>query len=302
MHYPRHPVDADAPLQAEGAEPPPEAAEPAAPPATPAPEGEGAGSESPEPETHDQGDQEPAGEPAAPPDAPATVPAAGGGLGPPLASSSASTGLAVAQAAEAAGPPTVAPVTDPGGTPVSRPGRTRNRRWLRVVIEWAVIILVVFGAAVLVRAFVFQTYYIPSGSMEPTLQIGDRILVDKLSYHLHAVHRGDIVVFRRPPTETADLVPDLVKRVIGLPGETISGQGGNVYINGKLLPEPWLPQIDKDTTSNFGPIKIPQGDYFVMGDNRTVSYDSRAWGPLPRSYIVGRVVMRIWPVSRINFF
>ena len=301
MHYPRHPVDADAPLQAEGAEPPPEAAEPAAPPATPAPEGEGAGSESPEPETHDQGDQEPAGEPRhLPTPRPRSRRRA-------AVWAAARVVLGIDGAGRRAGrrgrrTPHGRPGHRPGRHSGRRPGRTRNRRWLRVVIEWAVIILVVFGAAVLVRAFVFQTYYIPSGSMEPTLQIGDRILVDKLSYHLHAVHRGDIVVFRRPPTETADLVPDLVKRVIGLPGETISGQGGNVYINGKPLPEPWLPQIDKDTTSNFGPIKIPQGDYFVMGDNRTVSYDSRAWGPLPRSYIVGRVVMRIWPVSRINFF
>ena len=138
--------------------------------------------------------------------------------------------------------------------------------------------------------------------MEPTLQIGDRILVDKLGYHLHSVHRGDIVVFSRPPKETADLVSDLVKRVIGLPGETVSAKGGAVYIDGHRLNEPWLPPVDRGTTQAFPPMTVPKGDYFVMGDNRAVSYDSRSWGPLPSSYIVGRVVMRIWPITRITFF
>ncbi len=190
--------------------------------------------------------------------------------------------------------------TDPRGTPVTR--RPRNRRALRLAVEWLLVVVVALAAAALVRVYVVQTYYIPSASMEPTLQVGDRIVVDKLSYHFQSVHRGDIIVFRRPPAETADLVPDLVKRVIGLPGETISGRDGNVYINDRRLPEPWLPTIDQGSTDTFGPVKIPQGDYFVMGDNRKVSYDSRDWGPLPRSYIVGKVVMRIWPLSRLAFF
>lgn len=181
-----------------------------------------------------------------------------------------------------------------------RSARRRHRR-RRAVIEWILVLLVALGVAVAMRTFVVQTFYIPSGSMEPTLMIGDRILVDKLSYHLHAVHRGDIIVFARPPNETLEPgVNDLVKRVIGLPGETISGHGGQVYINGKLLPEPWLPK--GVVTGNFGPVKIPQGYYFVMGDNRPFSEDSRYFGPISGKLIVGRVVMRIWPLSRIHIF
>ncbi len=162
-------------------------------------------------------------------------------------------------------------------------------------------LLVALAVAVGMRTFVVQTFYIPSGSMEPTLNIGDRILVDKLSYHLHAVHRGDIIVFARPPGETLEPgVNDLVKRVIGLPGETISGRNGQVYINGKPLAEPWLPK--GVVTGNFSPVKIPKGYYFVMGDNRGFSSDSRVFGPISGSLIVGRVVMRIWPLSHITIF
>jgi signal peptidase I len=156
--------------------------------------------------------------------------------------------------------------------------------------------------AVVVRTFVFQTFYIPSGSMEPTLDIGDRILVDKLSYDFHPVHTGDIVVFKRPPH--ADVGPpsikDLVKRVIGLPGQTIWSHGGQVYIDGKILPEPWLPP--GTVTRGIRPQKIPPDHYFVMGDNRGDSLDSRYFGPIPGSLIVGRVVARIWPLSRFKIW
>lgn len=177
----------------------------------------------------------------------------------------------------------------------------RRKRRRRAIIEWIVVLIVALGVAVGMRTFVVQTFFIPSGSMEPTLNIGDRILVDKLSYHLHAVHRGDIIVFARPPGETLEPgVNDLVKRVIGLPGETISGQNGQVYINGKPLAEPWLPK--GVVTGNFAPVKIPKNYYFVMGDNRDFSSDSRVFGPISGSLIVGRVVMRIWPLSHITFF
>jgi signal peptidase I len=177
-------------------------------------------------------------------------------------------------------------------------GRRRGR-WL---VEWAVVLVVALGVAIGVRAFVVQTFYIPSASMEPTLMIGDRIIVDKLSYRLHDVHRGDVVVFGRPPGEQAALdIKDLVKRVIGLPGETISSSGNTVYIDGRPLKEPWL----APNTVLGQPITtyhIPKGDYFVMGDNRSNSQDSRFFGPIPRSLIVGRVVMRIWPLSHISLF
>ena len=172
---------------------------------------------------------------------------------------------------------------------------------MRWAIEWTIVLLVAVGVAIGVRVFLIQTFFIPSASMEPTLMIGDHIVVDKLSYHLHAVHRGDIVVFAKPPQETdAPDVKDLVKRVIGLPGDRISSQGGRVYIDGKPLNEPWLPP--GTITTGIQPQTIPPDEYFVMGDNRSNSQDSRFFGPIPRSLIVGRVVMRIWPLSALHIF
>jgi signal peptidase I len=171
---------------------------------------------------------------------------------------------------------------DPVGTLDESRGKGSGYRW---VIEWAVILMAV-----------------------PTLDVGDRIMVNKLSYDLHSVHRGDIIVFKRPPLEEQDF-PDLVKRVVGLPGETISTRNGHVYINNKLLAEPWLPAgpqsytgaLPDDQHPQFnmpGPVHIPAGEYFVMGDNRTDSEDSRFFGPIPESLIVGRAVAVVWPLSR----
>jgi signal peptidase I len=198
---------------------------------------------------------------------------------------------------------------DPGGGDPAA-GEPPKGRGYRTAIEWIVILAAVLLCTVVLRTFVVQSFYIPSGSMLPTLQVGDRIIVDKLSYHLHDVHRGDIVVFARPPLED-QAYADLVKRVIGLPGETISSRDGQVYINGKLLSEPWLPKGPQDFTGALpgdaheqfnlpGPVKIPAGDYFVMGDNRTDSEDSRFFGPIPGSLIVGRAVAVVWPLSHIK--
>ena len=137
--------------------------------------------------------------------------------------------------------------------------------------------------------------------MEPTILIGDRVLVNQLAYSHRSVHRGDIVVFRRPADENCGGAPvtDLIKRVIGLPGETISlSSSSYVVIDGKLLNETWLPDSAQGITfpgpagpaySLDKPYVIPRGDYFVMGDNRTDSCDSRYWGPIPKSLIVGKV-------------
>jgi signal peptidase I len=187
---------------------------------------------------------------------------------------------------------------------------TSSSRW---IVELVGVVIVAILVAVLLRTFVVATYSIPSGSMEPTLQIGDRIVVNKLSYDLHGVDRTNIVVFSTPPNEdcAGPPVADLVKRVIGLPGEIISLQDGNVYINGRLLPEPFLPpDIRNDTYPGPGSnpytlhraYRIPAGDVYVMGDNRPNSCDSRYWGPIPESTIVGKVDLRIWPLSRIGFF
>jgi signal peptidase I len=186
-----------------------------------------------------------------------------------------------------------------GAAPLSGGGRFFGQnQW---VAEWLAVLLVAVGAAFGVRIWVAQTYLIPSASMEPTLMIGDRILVDKLSYHLHGVGRGDIIVFAKPAKETSDpAIKDLVKRVIGLPGEVISSRGGQVDIDGKALREPWLPP--GTVTTGIVRQKIPPNEYFVMGDNRSDSQDSRFFGPIPRSLIVGRAVLRIWPLSRFHLF
>ena len=181
---------------------------------------------------------------------------------------------------------------------------TRNtRRW---AIEWVVIILIALAVAFGVRTFVAQTFFVPSTSMYPTLKAGDRIVVDKLAFHLHSVDRGDIVVFTTPKAENGRCggppVPDLVKRVIGLPNENISGKDGKVYITGKPLAEPWLPKVKSTFTANFGPVHVPSGDYFMMGDNRVESCDSRIWGPVSGSSFVGKVDLIIWPLSRFRFF
>jgi signal peptidase I len=186
------------------------------------------------------------------------------------------------------------------GHPVTADAQQRRRQW-RWAIEWGLVLLVAIGVAFGVRAFVVQSYFIPSASMEPTLLVGDRILVDKLSYHLHAVHRGDIVVFATPPKEVANPgISDLVKRVIGLPGEVVSSSKGRVDINGKPLAEPWLPK--GTVTTGIMTQTVPANEYFVMGDNRSDSQDSRFFGPISRSLIVGRVFVRVWPLSRVHYF
>ncbi len=199
----------------------------------------------------------------------------------------------------------------PGGSPAPEAAAEgKSSRW---IIELAGVVVVAVVVAFLLRTFVVATYSIPSGSMEPTLQVGDRIVVDKLSYHLHGVDQGNIIVFSTPAKEdcAGPPVADLVKRVIGLPGQTISLSGGDVFIDGRQLAEPWLPASQRGRTypgpspeafALHHPFRIPNGDVYVMGDNRTLSCDSRYWGPIPESTIVGKVDLRIWPLSRLGLF
>ena len=199
--------------------------------------------------------------------------------------------------------PLPVPSLDVGGFGAVPPSRhaTRSSRW---IIEWLVVLSAALLLALGVRTYVAQMFFIPSGSMLPTLQVGDRIVVDKLSYDFHGVQRGDIVVFRRPPLEHADY-SDLVKRVIGLPGDTISSVDGRVYIDGRPLHEPWLPEPTPVTSpsplpyafSLNHPYTVPPGYYYVMGDNRTDSEDSRYFGPISGSLIVGKMAFVVWPLS-----
>jgi signal peptidase I len=192
-------------------------------------------------------------------------------------------------------------------------GRTLARR---IIIEWVVLIAAALAIAFVIKTFLFQAFYIPSGSMEPTLMIGDRVLVNKLSYDFHDVHRGDIVVFTAPPDARSSGIDDLVKRVIGLPGETVTARsnGGidDVYINGRRLREPYLPQGTSTTMTSVPPgcgqpaggqpgCVVPPGRVFVLGDNREDSKDGRVFGTIKQSSIVGRVFIKIWPLSSIGF-
>jgi signal peptidase I len=173
----------------------------------------------------------------------------------------------------------------------------RRKRRTRGLVEWVVVIAVAVVIAFALRAYVVQTFYIPSDSMVPALQKNDRVIVNKLSYRLHEVHRGDIVVFTTPPRVNRAF-KDLVKRVVGLPGETVEARRGRVLVNGRPIEESYLP--DTTRTRDFGPVTVAPESYWVMGDNRSNSEDSRFFGAIPEDTIVGRVFVRVWPPGRIG--
>jgi signal peptidase I len=173
-----------------------------------------------------------------------------------------------------------------------------TRSTTRSLIEWAVVIGAAVILALVIKTFFFQTYWIPSESMEPTLHVGDRVLVNKLSYRAHDVHRGDVVVFRRPDNAPARDVEDLIKRVVALPGESIVAHDGKVYVNGDLLDEPYLPTGTE--TPSFQEQVVPQGHVFVLGDNRGDSQASNVFGPIDEDLIIGRAFVRVWPLSHLG--
>jgi signal peptidase I len=170
---------------------------------------------------------------------------------------------------------------------------------MRSLAETAIIILLAVSLAFLVRAYVFQTFWIPSSSMVPTLSVYDRILVQKAFFNWHDVRAGEIVVFTHPPRDhcPGPQQGDLVKRVIALPGQTIYSSGNSIYINGRLLAEPYLPHYDPlgpAIASRQHPYRVPPGEFYLLGDNRAISCDSRYWGPIKGSSIVGKVVLLWW--------
>jgi signal peptidase I len=195
----------------------------------------------------------------------------------------------------ASGPPEQEDVGPPPPT-----GPTKKKRsTTRSVIEWVAVVGGALIVALVIRAFFLAAFYIPSESMVPTLQKGDRVLVNKLSYKLHDVHRGDVVVFSRPPNEPDNGIKDLIKRVIGLPGETVEVRDCKVLINGQTLTESYVKSWTR--TCTYAPHQIGADEVFVMGDNRDDSQDSRFFGPIKENLIVGRAFVVVWPLTHLGW-
>ena len=211
--------------------------------------------------------------------------------------------------------PTVIPTLDPTVIPTPTPTvgtgdelagghaeAPRHVSWRRILLEWTVVLVGAVGVFTVINTFLIQAFKIPSESMVPTLEVGDRVLVNKLSYDFHDLNRGDIIVFERPPNAiktNEDDPDDLIKRVIGLPGDRIIAQDGMVYVNDRRLVEPYLP--DGTTTDNLDTaVTVPPGKIFVMGDNRSNSSDSRFIGPIDSSLVIGRAFARVWPLNRMG--
>lgn len=164
------------------------------------------------------------------------------------------------------------------------------------------ILIVALGLSLIIRVFVAEPRYIPSDSMIPTLEIGDRLVIEKVSYHLHPPKQGDIIVFDPPETlQIQGYGKDqaFIKRVIGQPGQTLLIHKGQVYLDGQALSEDYIAQ---PPNYDLGPVTIPDQHYFVMGDNRNNSNDSHIWGFLPVENIIGRASFRFWPLGRIGSF
>jgi signal peptidase I len=183
------------------------------------------------------------------------------------------------------------------------PPVSKRRSSQRSLIEWLIVIVVAVLVSLLIRTYVFQTFFIPSGSMEPTLHIGDRIIVNKLGVEFGTIHVGDILVFKAPKavaTDCGDSVADLVKRVIGVPGDYLVSKGNTIYVNGEPLKQPWT-HVAQIGVKPITLTHVTKNHYFMMGDNEPNSCDSRYWGLIPRSAVIGKAFVRIWPLSRLGF-
>ena len=180
----------------------------------------------------------------------------------------------------------------------------KQRSQMRAIWEWVFVVVVAISAAMLIRVFLFQQYYIDGPSMQTTLMPEDRVLVNKMSYKLHDIHRGDVIVFDRVTNEVQH--DDLIKRVLGLPGETLEIRSCIVYIDGVQVNEPYLnpeqtsqvePSARCGSHTDMAPVVVPEEMVFVMGDNRVQSFDSRDFGPIDTDKVRGRAFVVIWPAS-----
>ncbi|HUL32363.1 MAG TPA: signal peptidase I [Candidatus Eisenbacteria bacterium] len=185
----------------------------------------------------------------------------------------------------------------PGGNAQeSSPSRSGTHQLLRHEIRvWTRDLLIAIGLALVIIVFLYQPVKVEGTSMSPLLSDQERIFINKFVYRFEAINRGDVVVFWYP----LDRSKSFIKRVIGLPGETVEIRHGVLYVNGKLVPEPYVPPQYEDVT-DFGPVKVPKGSYFVMGDHRISSNDSRVFGPVAGQYIYGRAVFAYWPVDHFG--
>ena len=180
---------------------------------------------------------------------------------------------------------------------------------VRMLRDWIIVVVLALGAAMLVRVYVLQQFYISGPSMEMTLLENDRVLVNKMSYRLHDIHRGDIVVFDRVTINGQQVEhTDLIKRVIGVENDTVEIQKCKVLVNGTVIDEPYL---DKDVLNLPTPedvcriadmkkVTVPENQIFVMGDNRAQSFDSRNFGSVPEKLVVGRAFAVVWPFGSIR--
>jgi signal peptidase I len=193
--------------------------------------------------------------------------------------------------------------------PFDRLGLSRP---VRIALDWILTIAGAVGIVIAIKFYVVNPYRIPSSSMEPTLhcahpgmgceaRFSDRVLADRLIYHFRDPKRGEIVVFNTPKAAEQHGCGGgvFVKRIIGLPGDVWSERDGYVYIDGKKLDEPYI-KADRRDHQTKGPIKIGKGRYFMMGDNRASSCDSRVWGTVPRKLLIGEVFFTYWPPTRIS--
>ncbi len=173
----------------------------------------------------------------------------------------------------------------------SKPNRVNP--WREAAQTIVISLLLASGA----RQVLAEPRYIPTESMLPTLEVNDRLLVDKISYRFQDPNRGDMVVFNPPVALETQHKDAFIKRIVGLPGETVEIKSGRVYINQKPIVEPYIKAAPEYT---MAAIVVPKDQYFVLGDNRNNSYDSHYWGYVPREKIIGRAVLRTWPMNRIG--
>jgi signal peptidase I len=163
------------------------------------------------------------------------------------------------------------------------------------IMDWLLTIVLAVLLSLAIRTYVAEARWIPSESMLPTLRIGDHLIIEKISYKLGAIDRGDIVVFKAPPASHLEEV--MIKRVIALSGETVSIKDGVVYINGIPLEEPY--ELEKPR-EDFKPVTVPENSIFVMEDNRNNSFDSRFWGVLEKDMVIGKAFARYYPLGSVS--